>query len=599
MEDMLFGSSSAIMNEAHHNYKQHLSHTTGLDAMFGTSAAIMNEEKVAGFHIVMIANFCRCGSPEMLQVLKRDCVKFVGHVAKAMKRAPLPAFQYALEILEFFQGFSSGAKAIKADPELLGALGSVHRHWVYDLGDRDSYAMTVTQLIYAFVSNGVMRNLLTQYERWIPFTDHAVPALVRRLADVNERNDQKSLHNFLASPLGLWSHPHRLSSTTQRHLWDAGAPLFVDTILEAGATKVSQETRRACMVCIANLLSTSWLSRDEIRPVKSKLMAAFVATVSQPTNNALESQMHQMMLQAFANLAGKGQKCCMWILRDCMTTLLHFISNFIPRQTARADADPILDAAVDVVYIVFNTLVDDNSEDGFSFAIKPADCGRLRSSGIDAIAESISIDMARVIPEELGPSGHTRHVRMVGALHKCSMLFASLMNEDERGMCAVCGATENLKACSKCHVVQYCSREHQKEAWKSHKVVCESMKQKKQRRREEIESHGKEFQSGAKYESTCCLLCKTPEDKAKCPHHGSDLSSEPVLSDDPTPLPSTHTASSLVHRRVRLCGLAMVEMNGREGKALKVAADDPGRVVVQLDDGSKKKIKSENLTPLD
>ena len=71
--------------------------------MFGTSAAIMEEEVVSGLHIVTIANFCRCRSPEMLQVLKRDSVRFVGHVAKAMKLANLVSFPYALEVLEFFQ----------------------------------------------------------------------------------------------------------------------------------------------------------------------------------------------------------------------------------------------------------------------------------------------------------------------------------------------------------------------------------------------------------------------------------------------------------------------------------------------------------------
>jgi len=43
--------------------------------------------------------------------------------------------------------------------------------------------------------------------------------------------------------------------------------------------------------------------------------------------------------------------------------------------------------------------------------------------------------------------------------------------------CAICKATENLKQCSKCRSVYYCSREHQLEDWKTHKNVCGKEKQ--------------------------------------------------------------------------------------------------------------------------
>jgi len=39
--------------------------------------------------------------------------------------------------------------------------------------------------------------------------------------------------------------------------------------------------------------------------------------------------------------------------------------------------------------------------------------------------------------------------------------------------CTVCGATQNLKRCSKCHVVYYCGREHQTQDWKRHKKECQ------------------------------------------------------------------------------------------------------------------------------
>jgi hypothetical protein len=39
--------------------------------------------------------------------------------------------------------------------------------------------------------------------------------------------------------------------------------------------------------------------------------------------------------------------------------------------------------------------------------------------------------------------------------------------------CAVCGnTTGSLKQCSGCGKVRYCSQEHQKQHWKTHKRVC-------------------------------------------------------------------------------------------------------------------------------
>ena len=42
--------------------------------------------------------------------------------------------------------------------------------------------------------------------------------------------------------------------------------------------------------------------------------------------------------------------------------------------------------------------------------------------------------------------------------------------------CAVCGTTKGVSSCSGCHVVYYCSRKHQAQAWKAHKKFCKKEK---------------------------------------------------------------------------------------------------------------------------
>ncbi|XP_018328073.1 egl nine homolog 1 [Agrilus planipennis] len=39
--------------------------------------------------------------------------------------------------------------------------------------------------------------------------------------------------------------------------------------------------------------------------------------------------------------------------------------------------------------------------------------------------------------------------------------------------CVVCGLTENLLRCSRCKSIYYCSKVHQKQDWKRHKVICQ------------------------------------------------------------------------------------------------------------------------------
>ncbi|KAJ8963835.1 hypothetical protein NQ314_005350 [Rhamnusium bicolor] len=39
-------------------------------------------------------------------------------------------------------------------------------------------------------------------------------------------------------------------------------------------------------------------------------------------------------------------------------------------------------------------------------------------------------------------------------------------------ICSVCGISENLLRCARCKVTLYCSKDHQKQDWKKHKVTC-------------------------------------------------------------------------------------------------------------------------------
>lgn len=51
--------------------------------------------------------------------------------------------------------------------------------------------------------------------------------------------------------------------------------------------------------------------------------------------------------------------------------------------------------------------------------------------------------------------------------------------KNRKKLCSVCGVTVALKLCTACQEVAYCSREHQLQHWKSHKVECKKFRAEK------------------------------------------------------------------------------------------------------------------------
>lgn len=48
--------------------------------------------------------------------------------------------------------------------------------------------------------------------------------------------------------------------------------------------------------------------------------------------------------------------------------------------------------------------------------------------------------------------------------------------ERDRQYCELCGKMENLLKCGRCRISFYCSKEHQKQDWKKHKLSCKGQK---------------------------------------------------------------------------------------------------------------------------
>ncbi|KAJ7987340.1 hypothetical protein DPEC_G00325470 [Dallia pectoralis] len=53
-----------------------------------------------------------------------------------------------------------------------------------------------------------------------------------------------------------------------------------------------------------------------------------------------------------------------------------------------------------------------------------------------------------------------------------SQAALDLQRETERQYCELCGKMENLLKCGRCRNSFYCSKEHQKQHWKMHKLIC-------------------------------------------------------------------------------------------------------------------------------
>uniref|UniRef100_A0AAQ5YVB7 hypoxia-inducible factor-proline dioxygenase n=1 Tax=Amphiprion ocellaris TaxID=80972 RepID=A0AAQ5YVB7_AMPOC len=56
--------------------------------------------------------------------------------------------------------------------------------------------------------------------------------------------------------------------------------------------------------------------------------------------------------------------------------------------------------------------------------------------------------------------------------HKCP---TQNEQERERQYCELCGKMENLLKCGRCRSSFYCSKEHQKQHWKKHKLICKEV----------------------------------------------------------------------------------------------------------------------------
>lgn len=46
-------------------------------------------------------------------------------------------------------------------------------------------------------------------------------------------------------------------------------------------------------------------------------------------------------------------------------------------------------------------------------------------------------------------------------------------SERDRQYCELCGKMENLLRCGRCRSSFYCCKEHQRQDWKKHKLVCQ------------------------------------------------------------------------------------------------------------------------------
>ncbi|XP_018606495.2 egl nine homolog 1-like isoform X2 [Scleropages formosus] len=109
----------------------------------------------------------------------------------------------------------------------------------------------------------------------------------------------------------------------------------------------------------------------------------------------------------------------------------------------------------------------------------------------------------------------------------------TLDSERERQFCELCGKMENLLKCGRCRSSFYCSKEHQKQHWKKHKLVCKEadrtdnqQQQQQQQQADEQQSTTQAPHKGSESEGT-----RTGTAAQSVPEPGSALTmKEPVVS---------------------------------------------------------------------
>lgn len=99
--------------------------------------------------------------------------------------------------------------------------------------------------------------------------------------------------------------------------------------------------------------------------------------------------------------------------------------------------------------------------------------------------------------------------------------------------CAVCGLSDNLLRCARCHSSYYCSRQHQKQDWKQHKTTCTTDLQHQQDPQElqPPQSSSEEVIHGARNEVfTSGAELRTPTERAlKSARRATPISGENIV----------------------------------------------------------------------